>query len=79
MRCENRMRTAEGWREHVSTNQERWGTMEGHGRAVKERCRGGGVIRWVSRNSTILHLDSRSRRHEMSVDSYPFMRLVPFL
>lgn len=40
---------------------------------------GGGVIRWMSTNSAILHLDSSSRRHEMSVDSFPFIRLVPFL
>lgn len=33
------------------------------------------MIRWMSTNSAILHLDS-SRRHEMSVDSSPFMRLV---
>lgn len=45
----------------------------------REICRGGGVIRWMSTNSTILHLDSGSRRHEMSVDSSLFMRLVPFL
>lgn len=37
------------------------------------------MIRWASTNSTILHLDSSSRRHEMSVDSFPFIRLVPFL
>lgn len=36
------------------------------------------MIRWMSTNSTILHLDSSSRRHEMSVYSSPFMRLVPF-
>lgn len=37
------------------------------------------MIRWMSTNSTILHLDSSSRRHEMSVDSFPFIRSVPFL
>ena len=42
-------------------------------------CGGGGVIKWMSTNSTILHLGSSSRRHEMSVDSSPFMCLVLFL
>lgn len=53
--------------------------MEGQRREVEEICRGGGVIKWMSTNSAILRLDSSSRRHEMSVDSSPFMRLVPFL
>lgn len=35
------------------------------------------MIRWMSTNSTILHLDSSSRRHETSVDSFPFIRSVP--
>lgn len=37
MRCENRMRTAEGWREHVSTKQEWWGGVEGQRCEVEER------------------------------------------
>lgn len=35
------------------------------------------MIRWRNTNSPILHLDSSGRR-EMSVDSSPFIRLVPF-
>lgn len=56
---------------------------EGYGGAEtwswRKIWRGGGVIRWMRTNSAILHLESSSRRQEMSVDSSPFMRLVPFL
>lgn len=60
-RCENRMRTVERQREQV-------GGLAGEKREVEERlCRRGGgwVIRWVSANSTILHLDSGGGCHEM--------------
>lgn len=55
------------------------GTEEQRHEAEERYVGGGGEIRWMSTNSTILHLDSSSRRHEMSVDSSPFMHLVPFL
>lgn len=74
MSRENRMSAGDGWREHVSTKERQ---CEDGG--CTEICGGGGVIRWMSTNSTILHVVSRSRRHEMSVDSSPFMRFVPFL
>lgn len=37
-------------------------------------CSEEGVIRWLPTNGTILHSGSSSRRHEICVYSYPFIR-----
>lgn len=40
--------------------------------AAERYVKGGGVLRWMSTNSTIPQLDISSRRREMSVESSPF-------
>lgn len=71
------MRTAERWKVHRRTNQRQKGGVASQSReAGKRYLEGEGVIRWISTNCTIFHLDGGSRRHKMSVDSSLFMCFI---